>query len=76
MSRCALKGCNRYGALHVFIMDMADPELHIVDKDFCCKTHMLRYLQKRKWPRYSNKRVQRLLGTLMLKGIRRKEETP
>ena len=68
---CALEGCNRVGVLIFAVTDTVSVYTTsssecLTRKPFCCKTHMLRFLQKVPMPRYSKKRVQRLAGTLTL----------
>ncbi len=71
---CALEGCNRIGVLKIYTYDMIRvqelPEGYYKEsdicKDFCCKTHMIRFLQGEKMLRYSKKRAQRLAATMPL----------
>jgi len=71
---CILEGCDRIGVLKFNVFDTvsvstnAYPETALYGTA-CCKTHLVRYLQKQKVPRYSRKRVQRLAGTLPLKQV-------
>lgn len=70
VSKCALYGCDRIALLECMLVDKLEYFNHgddsEINKGFCCKTHMLRYLQKIKMPRYSNKRMQRLATTMAM----------
>jgi len=84
VKKCKLEGCDRLGALSLHLQDFGETDYghgignRLVHGDFCCKTHMLRYLQTVKMPRYSKKRIQRLVGTrpLPLEKKRKKRSSP
>ena len=62
---CGAKKCRRLAILTCDIYDPLEKKYVLIAA--CCKTHMMRQIQKTKWPRYSNKRAQRLIGTHKLR---------